>query len=141
MEEQEKLAPLMAKQQVRQNILQKETQRALRAAAAYRQKVADGLVTNRDIPSHPVGKYIPKNGIGYDETCYHRDFVAVKTKNETDIKGKDAWEAATEAEQKTLYLLERKAQNAQKLQQLMLEKQKRAMQGLVMDQASISIFF
>jgi hypothetical protein len=133
--------PMNQKRALLQQIAIKERERAMRAAETYRQKVAQGLVTNIEIPHRPVGKReIRKAGPGFDETCYHRDFVAVKCSNERDVsKILDAWDAAKLAEQSFEVRMEAKQKRAEKVEQSMAERYKQAFKGVTMDKVIFDV--
>ena len=127
--------PMNQKRALLHQIAVIERERAIRAAQAYRHKAAQGLVTNIEIPHRPVGKReIRKSGPGFDETCYHRDFVAVKCSNERDESNIiDAWDAAKLAEQSFEDRMEAKQKRAKVVEQSMAERYKQAFKGVKMD--------
>lgn len=78
--------------------------------------------------------------MAFDETCYHRDFVAVKCDPETELVHRvDGWEGAAiayKAQDERLLALQKKRE---KIDQNMAERYKNALKGAHMDTVRISL--
>lgn len=118
-------------------IIATENERAVKMAALFRARVKAGLTYNIEIQHQPVGshRFQRSGGVGYDETCYHRNFVAVKCQNERDAdKIPDAWNQAVAASEAHNILIHEKEVQKQKMQELDMKRTQTAKKAQLMDQ-------
>ena len=136
------MQPTLDKRALQKQIANQEHERALRAAAAYRSKALHGLITNIEIPRNPVGRQQDRSRrefMAFDETCYHRDFVAVKCDPETELVHRvDGWEGAAIAHKAHDERLLALQQKREKIDQNMAERYRNALKGAYMDTVRIS---
>jgi hypothetical protein len=129
--------PSLEKQAIRDKIIATEHERALKMAALFRERLKAGIAYNMEIPHQPVGRHrlMPSDGVGYDQTCYHRNFVAVKCQNESHVeKNPDAWDQAAVASEKHKMLMYEKEAQKQKMQELHIKRTQTAKKAQLMDQ-------
>ena len=105
-------------------------------AAIFRARVKAGIAYNIEIPHQPVGshKFNRSGGVGYDETCYHRNFVAVKCQNQSKMeKVPDAWDQAEIAQQDHKKLMREKQTQMKKMQELNIQRTQIAKKAQIMN--------
>lgn len=126
------------KMALREKITAIEHERAVKMAALFRARVKAGIAYNIEIPHQPVGSHRfkrAKGGVAYDETCYHRNFVAVKCENERDVeKVTDAWNQAAIAEENHNILMREKEVQMKKMQEMHVKRTLTAQKAQLMDQ-------
>ena len=134
-----RIQPILEKREMQRKIAEREHERAIKMANLYREKLEKGIITHLELPSFPVGKRDKDQKLGYDATCFHREYAVVKCQNETETAKKtDAWNAAVDAEKDHLTLLRNQMLRSETIRNSMLERQKQAKKGLLMEQVIIS---